>query len=421
MLLGIAMHAAMPFYATTWPIAEPTASGAALFDEFAEALHGFRMQIFYLLAGFFTAMMLQRNGVATLLKIRAKRIGVPLVIAAVTVIPLIDLASAGVVRPEVVALSAERAARREGSWPGADFNLHHLWFLWFLCLYLGALALVVAVGRRAWRRARLSASTPARVRSMALVILVPLPLLPQFFMVDSAEDRTFGPSHSSLLLPDGRALAYYAMFFAFGALLWSARNRSGGWLADSLGRGWTWILPASLLVVLPTALVTTFQDPTDSRLPAALLQLTYTWGMVIGLTGACRHFLRAERRGARYLADASYWMYLMHLPLLVVAHRVLRAWDVPAGVKFALLCSTVTVLLLASYELCARHTLIGRVLHGPRPPRVAGSPVSAWTSARRADRRRRRPRLEPSYHGDLVCRPSLPHTSRALSSVPTRP
>lgn len=392
MLLGIALHAAMPFYATTWPIAEPTASAAAGFDEFAEGLHGFRMQIFYLLAGFFTAMMLQRSGLATLLRVRSKRIGIPLVIAVVSIVPLIDLASAGVVRPEVAALTAERAAQREGGLPGADLNLHHLWFLWFLFLYLAAFAVAVTVGRRAWRRAGLPASAAARARAVALVVLVPLPLVPQFFMVDSAEDRTFGPAHSSLLLPDGRVLAYYAVFFVFGTLLWSARDRAGGPLADTLGRRWRLILPASLLVVLPAALLTTFQNPADPRLPAALLQLTYTWGMVIGLIGACRHFLRTERRAARYLADASYWMYLMHLPLLVAAHRAVRDWDVSAGAKFAFLCSSVTIVLLASYELFVRHTVIGRVLHGPRPPRV-----------RTANRPHRVPALEPSYHADLIC------------------
>ena len=130
------------------------------------------MQIFYLLAGFFTAMMLQRNGLATLLRVRSQRIGIPLVVALVTVVPLIDLASAGAVRPEVAALTAAREAQREGSIPGLYLNLHHLWFLWFLCLYVGAVALVVVGARRVRRRVRLRGSTPARARSVALAILV---------------------------------------------------------------------------------------------------------------------------------------------------------------------------------------------------------------------------------------------------------
>ena len=405
MLLGIGLHAAMPFYASTWPIAEPTASVAGWFDEFALALHGFRMQIFYLLAGFFTAMVLQRNGLAALLSIRSKRIGIPFVVALVTVVPLIDLASAGVRRPDVVAPGAPGA----GTWFHGDLKLHHLWFLWFLILYIGAFALVVAAARRVSRRVGRRAPATARARSAVLVALVPLPVIPQFFMVDSAEDRTFGPSVSNLLLPDGRVLVYYAMFFTVGALVWSARDRAGRPLADSLGRGWMLALPTSLLLVLPAALVTTFHDPGGARLPPALLQVAYTWGMVIGLIGAFGHFLRTERRGARYLADASYWMYLMHLPVLIAAHRAVRGWDVPAGVKFAFLCSTVTLLLLASYELCVRHTVIGRALHGRRPPRAAALPVVRWTRGHGPTWTPHGPLPHPSYDSDLICRQMLAH------------
>jgi glucans biosynthesis protein C len=370
MLLGIALHAAMPFYALTWPMSEPTASSTLWFDEFAEALHGFRMQVFFLLAGFFTVMVMQRTGLRALLATRSRRIGVPLAVAMVTIVPLIDLSAAGAVRPEVALLEARRAASRDDAWFGSDVNLHHLWFLWFLCLYLVALALVVPLGRLLWRRAGLPPALAARARPVALVALVPLPVLPQFFMVDSAEDRAFGAASSHLLVPDGRALTYYAMFFAFGALLWNARSGSGRPLVDAVGRHWRLILPVTLLAVLPVALATTFQDPTGARLPAALLQVTYAWGMVIGLIGACGHLLRSERPGVRYLADASYWMYLMHLPLLVALHRGVRHWEVSADVKFAFLCAAVTLLTLASYELFVRHTVLGRVLHGPRPPRA---------------------------------------------------
>ena len=126
--------------------------------------------------------------------------------------------------------------------------------------------------------------------------------------------------------------------------------------------------------------------------------MTYTWGMVVGLIGACRHFLRTERRGARYLADASYWMYLMHLPLLVVTHRAVsglgRPRPAPSSRSWSR--SSPPCCWPATSGFCVRHTVIGRVLHGPRPPRMARLPV-----------------LEPSYTADLICGRMLAGAFRA--------
>ena len=44
-------------------------------------IHGFRMQLFFLISGFFTAMLWRKQGLRNLLKHRAKRILVPLIIA----------------------------------------------------------------------------------------------------------------------------------------------------------------------------------------------------------------------------------------------------------------------------------------------------------------------------------------------------
>src|SRR5690625_3298824 len=41
------------------------------------------------------------------------------------------------------------------------------------------------------------------------------------------------------------------------------------------------------------------------------------WSWTFGLIGACTRLLRREIRPMRYLADASYWCYVMHLPIVV--------------------------------------------------------------------------------------------------------
>jgi len=90
MLLGIALHASLAFFPAAWVVSDHTATDDGFFDEFFHAVHGFRMPLFFLLSGFFTALLWHRRGLGPLLSQRAKRIAIPLAIGVVTIVPLVD-------------------------------------------------------------------------------------------------------------------------------------------------------------------------------------------------------------------------------------------------------------------------------------------------------------------------------------------
>ncbi len=85
MLLGIALHTALSFMDFPWVVQDRFREPA--FGLFASAIHGFRMPLFFLLSGFFTAMLWQKRGMAGLLRHRAKRIAVPLLLGCLTIVP----------------------------------------------------------------------------------------------------------------------------------------------------------------------------------------------------------------------------------------------------------------------------------------------------------------------------------------------
>ena len=70
-----------------------------------------------------------------------------------------------------------------------------------------------------------------------------------------------------------------------------------------------------------------------------------------------------------YLADASYWIYLIHLPVVMAIQVVMSRLHWPWLVEFALTLSIAMALLLASYDLLVRNTFIGARLNGRRKPR----------------------------------------------------
>ncbi len=240
---------------------------------------------------------------------------------------------------------------------------HHLWFLWFLCWMVGGFALwAVAAERLGWSmrpRAWI-------VSSWRLLWLLPLTTVTAWFMGRVLPN--FGPDTSTAVLPPLPLLSYYAVFFGFGVLYHDSADREG-----RLGRRWWLTLPVAMLVLFPIGLAATYGDwikgqpPRPGvRLLALILQAAYAWAMCAGLMGLFRRLITRERFWIRYLSDASYWMYLAHLPLVLAAQLWVRDWPLAAGWKFLLVCSGVSAILLVSYQLAVRHTWVGRLLNGPR-------------------------------------------------------
>jgi len=92
MLLGIVYHAALAYAAGTWwMIQDPSQS--TLVYLFQAGVHGFRMPLFFVVSGFFTALLWRRRGLAALWKNRLMRILVPCLLGLVTLVPAMGWAS----------------------------------------------------------------------------------------------------------------------------------------------------------------------------------------------------------------------------------------------------------------------------------------------------------------------------------------
>jgi len=88
MLLGICLHASLAFFPAPWWVQDRRSAFDGLFDEFLWAVHGFRMPVFFLMSGFFTALLWQRRGLGALLNHRLRRVALPLLLGLLTIVPL---------------------------------------------------------------------------------------------------------------------------------------------------------------------------------------------------------------------------------------------------------------------------------------------------------------------------------------------
>ena len=384
MLLGIGLHSAMPFGVGTWPIQDPQQHDG--FRWFFCAVHGFRMQLFFLLSGFFTCMLWQRRGLRTMLWQRFTRVAIPLVVGTLVIVPVMNIASvAAVIGTTALSLrmeaeqevsstpadAASEAAATRYHVPGLiDFDglistyglvgfvlfyvpvFQHLWFLWFLCWLVAMFAAFAAAAEKwDWK-----APPGCLINGPRRYLwIIPVTLLFQSMMV--LRLPWFGPDTSTGILPAPHVLGYFGVFFAFGALYFASDDQRG-----QMGRWWWLHLAVGWLVVLPVGMT----QPDLPALIGLLLQVLYTWSISFGMLGLFRKCFRQNNPAVRYLSDASYWLYLTHIPLVVLCQWWVYTWNIPALIKFLTVAGVPTVVLLVVYHLMVRHTWIGTALNGPR-------------------------------------------------------
>ena len=205
----------------------------------------------------------------------------------------------------------------------------HLWFLWFLCWLLPFFVI--------WTR------LPERKTRLRPLWLAPFALLPQLLM--GTNMPSFGPDTATGLVPPPHLLAYYGVFFFFGVLSYEADDTEG-----VLERRWKLTLSLALSLVLPLGLVTMTLAPALS----SLFQVLYAWLMIFGLLGLARHRLSRQSPRLRYLADASYWLYVAHLPLVVAFQILVRDSALPVPVKLLVILASSLTVLLTSYQFVVR-------------------------------------------------------------------
>ena len=105
---------------------------------------------------------------------------------------------------------------------------------------------------------------------------------------------------------------------------------------------------------------------TAPKIVADATTVLFAWMMIFGLIGLFRQILAGYHPWVRYLSDASYFLYLMHLPLLLWLSNLLLGANIATGLKITLMCLLCSAILLACYHGFVRFTLLGTWLNGAR-------------------------------------------------------
>lgn len=360
LLLGIVLHTVLGYIPDSPWLFEDTRkvswAGAVIF-----VIHLFRMVLFMMLAGYFGRMVLHRRGTGSYLRDRMLRIGLPLV--AFWPFAVLSLPIVVVIGSELRGTEIPMDPRTTGEEPG-PLQMFPPGQLWFLLILLEIILITVAVRAilvRALgsdRAGMISRRIGAALAAPAGVILAAIPYALGLF---AQGQNTAGILEPTTILPVAGASIAYSGAFLVGWFL----HASPGSL-DGVARAW----PGKL--VLAVALTVAALLLSESDLPGAIGMIGTAlagWSWVYALVGVAARFLNREIPAVRYVADASYWIYLLHLPLVVALGMLLGDLPWPALVKMLLTIALTTGILLLAYDLFVRSTWIGRWLNGHRRPR----------------------------------------------------
>jgi peptidoglycan/LPS O-acetylase OafA/YrhL len=79
-----------------------------------------------------------------------------------------------------------------------------------------------------------------------------------------------------------------------------------------------------------------------------------TWLFIFSIFGMMQEKFQQPSKRMRYLADATYWIYIAHLPLIVLQQHLLNQVSLPIPIKFMLIIMVTTTSLLLSYHYLVR-------------------------------------------------------------------
>jgi glucan biosynthesis protein C len=360
MFLGIYLHAVAAYTPEAgWPWKQAEQTRDLLWS--ISVIHVFRMPIFYAMAGFFTALLIARYGLRRAAWNRFMRIVVPFVVGWIVIWPMVMfLAGLGT-------YGLERTLRGFAS--GRVFAYAHPMHLWFLeyliVLYvLGAIALAVVplvLSERARKAALAAFSAIVRSPWAPLALAVPS-FATQLLMPNPWIEDPPG------FIPVFRIVAVYAVPFAFGWLLFLDST-----LLDVLvKRAW---LYAALAVVASVAYRYSFALPVDAAVRFYLIRAVHSlamWLLILGVAGLFLRYLGDHSAYRRYLCDSSYFLYIVHMPVILVFQLLLKDVPLPPLAKIAIVLVGTIVVLMPLYRFAVRPTFIGAVLNGRRYPSTIG-------------------------------------------------
>ncbi len=359
MMLGIVVLHVSNIYAPlhNWIVADSQQS--MLYNWIVDFCDTFMLQVFYIIAGFFAVMSLQKTGVAQFFKTRMWRIAIPLVCTGLTInsaeLYLRSVMELGY-RPHVMEFWRETLlpAWSNGGW------VSHLWFLVTLLQFFAVTPLVLKVGR--WLSQFSIVNKAAHVLRRHCLFLL---LLPVVRLLMLAFDKLFPEVYQATLFFGTISVddfLAYCPYFLVGLWLFSDNKAQSEFTTS-----YRW----QMFVYLPV-LVGFLMLRDQHGVNVLSVTKTYLEGLV-----HCLHcqfcfvlfykYMNRQIPAVSKLSDMSYTIYLFHHIIVIGLGFALAQVQMPIAIKFfAIITVALGVPMLIHQLVIRRIPILSLLYNGKR-------------------------------------------------------
>ena len=390
MILGVVIHTVGSFGADINPGGgSGEYEGSHYNSLIGETIHLFRMQLFFLLAGFFAELVREKRGINLLMYDRIKRIVLPVLIGLLFMVPFIwaltGWSAGGVYTNTYDGLSwfdRYKTALLWGTFTERSispvYDLWHFWFVYFLMYYYITHWLFSFLGKKDFLFSNnriFNCFIRNSISKKSGFLLLGILCFPIHY---SLQSPLFYPSGFNFQVNE---LLYYFFYYLFGVYLF--KNNS---LLSHLSKNcWYYLLislPFSLAIHEPTIRhdlmnnvvvdITSWNIATIHiwkggivangfmKVIIVAIRCTVSWTLCLSFIGLAQRYLSSENKYTRYLADSAYWVYWVHplftLPLAKAAQQLSIANSMIKS--FAVMYLTM-FLMYFLYNTLIRYTFFG--------------------------------------------------------------
>ena len=370
MLLGIVLHAALPYIPNVeafWPADE---SSSHVINTIFQFIHIWRMPLFFILAGFFANLIISKKSWRSWWGNRFLRIALPIIVF----FPVMSLTL-----PWIFKYGKTGDFIFFYSDVGQPF---HLWFLWQLMIFVISTAIfrlpyLLGVGvLKALNRIGLgfignvfgeskSVLSSILFRSRFPIVFI---ILCSVINLPTQGELIVNPIASGLYFVIGYSLYGNASLFTFLKAHWRRYFLAG-------------LVAFTLYMILESKNLVTDIYSTDMKGDEYLKAISEPFAIIIvsikiicGVLFSYAFIGLAEKRfGAynprlRFISDGAYWMYLIHLPIVTFITFFMFNFHMPIEIKFLIAIVMTSIICLGTYKYFVRSTPIGILLNGRRYP-----------------------------------------------------
>jgi peptidoglycan/LPS O-acetylase OafA/YrhL len=356
------LHAAVPYLVhpmpgLSWAI---TDHASTLVDLSFWSIEIFIMPLFLMISGFLLWRSISHQGTWKTLQSRTRRLGVPLLFGVLVILPIdFYLWMLGWIQEARIPWYKARSLKFDAGVDEHLWGLSHLWYLLYVMTYVALIAVAYRLAHSSSRLAILIRHPKAF--SLALISLCVVAIT----TITIRPEVVWGFQHQFTPVPS--KWIYCFVFFAAG-VLWNQCDPLLDRLSTFVDRRFVSLAMICFVGTLTLGIwhvrTTAAGLPEHALARVMLAALTVLTAVLASLSilGIATCHVRQLHPGIAYLAKASFWIYLVHHPLVVILQIDLRwlgnSW--PSEIKFALVTLLAVTVSLGLYEFAVRTTSFGR-------------------------------------------------------------